>query len=302
MSDLIQEYLSEYRERQGKLAEYETTQLQLEDEIANLGGDVIERGANKLLEKYDVDLESIEKENEKLNKKLCQRFKKLSEQLLKPPPHVAEEDKSSRRVIQQIASAQHKNACLVRPPEDMIPWTSCAHGAGRCDLDTDITESHMYPVLSVTGSRRSGLRRSIAQCIFVWTFIPRVTAVYNILPYFFVHGHRVITLEYHCFHDSDGTSNSFEVSVSYSQPTFPFATGFRLLSTALPAGLRIDTFLSGHDRIHLWEGHRVYVHVRVRLQSQARSRYATAQMNFGDPRDDNYIENSILCYSAPGDS
>ena len=61
MKDQIQEYLSEYREKFKKEAAKRKEARKLEDDLANLGCDVIEKGAFNILKQYNVDKKGSKK-------------------------------------------------------------------------------------------------------------------------------------------------------------------------------------------------------------------------------------------------
>ncbi len=111
MKDPVQEYIEAYREVFAKDMKLRARAAALNEEAANLGVDVIEKGARELLAKYKVDIDEIEKSNEQLSQRVAKRVQKIDEEL----SHVPEGFKDDRRrlsLMQQVGCLRHTDPYL----------------------------------------------------------------------------------------------------------------------------------------------------------------------------------------------
>jgi hypothetical protein len=298
MNDPVDEFIEKYKTQfQSEVAHRQALRMQ-EREFSNFGQDIIDRGFEKLVEKIapDVDLKALEKENDALSKKLAKKVEKAEKEMLRMPESAHLKSVRLMRMMQETAIPHHHSGCIPSPPLAIFHHADGpTEGSNRCDVTTNIALGRIYPIINVWGEGRSGLRDSEVICDYLWSFIPDRTEGHWISPHIEIHGHQVITLEHHCFHDSSGTTREFEILMDVSQ------TG--TLSPELMSGPEN----LGHGRIDAWRwpnysavflqaGRRSWVVVRIRLRAVARCKYARSEMNFGDPPAENFIGMPWLCW------
>jgi hypothetical protein len=300
MKDPIQEYIEAYREVFEKEVKRRAKALELDEEVANLGVDVIEKGARKLLTKYGVDIEELEKSNEQLSKRLAERMGKIQEELSHAPENVEEDRRRFALMIQRAACAKQKDPCVPLPPVAIFTDISrtCNNGC-RVEVSGETSLGRVYPYLHIRGTGWSGMRTGEITCEYIWTFIPDEAGTYLVNPLLEFHGHYSAAVEYHCYSNSSGTGKDYELAIGHSQES-PYPT-FTDMDGTLPhvAGTwRYDGVRWPNYLCFLEGGHRTYVNVRLRFRVSARSRYASYTLNFGTPPDENFIVMPTLCYGV----
>ena len=304
-----EEYIEAYRQVFQEKTQRRAGALELDEKVANLGAAVIEKGARDLLKEQDVDIEKIEESNEQLSMRLAERLRTVDEELSKAPEDMEEERQRYAFMMKQRVSAQQEDPsdpCVESPPRVIftdIPRT-CSDGC-RVEMASDRSLGRAYPVLVVRGTGWNQMRTAEVYCEYLWAFSPRTTGLHYINPHIEFHGRVVMAFEHHCYSDSSGTGYDFELTMGHAQPTAgtvsPVFTRVPLTLPHVAGTLRYDGFRWPHYECHLQGGHRVYIHVGLRFWVSARSRYASVNFNFGDPRSDNFIGMPWLCYLGPGD-
>lgn len=304
MKDPIQQYIEDYREVFEKACKRRARAAELDDEVANLGADVIAKGARDLIKKHGVDIEALEKSNAQLSKGLAERMVKIDEELSHGPEDM---DDVRRRamMVQQAAFAEPKDPCLWAPPTAIfndIPMP-CRNGC-RVEISNDPLLGRIYPVLQMTGTGWSRMRTGEVYAEYLWAFFTTRTGRYLINPQIEFHGRVSQTREHHCYADTSGTGWNYQLTMGHAQPPDIPAPIFTDMEGTLPhvAGtFRYDGFRWPNYMPVLLGQHLTYIHVGLRFRVSARSRYASVTVNFGDPRADNFIGMPWLCWLAPGE-
>ena len=298
MKDPIEKYIEEYRKVFEKEAKRRAKALELDEEVANLGVDVIEKGARKLLTKHGVDIDELEKSNEQLSRRLAERMVKIQEKLSHAQENVEKDRRRLALMMQQASCAKQKDPCVPLPPITIfldipIPY----HDGCRVEVSAETLLGRVYPYLQVRGTGWSGMRTREITCEYIWTFRPDATGTYLINPMLEFHGYYSAALEYHCYSDSSGTGMSYELSIGHSQDN-PYPT-FTDMDGTLPhiAGAwRYDGVRWPNYFCFLEGGRQTYVNIRLRFRVSARSQYASYTLNFATPPAENFIAIPMLCY------
>jgi hypothetical protein len=305
MKDPTQEYIESYREVFEKDAQRRRKAAEVNEEVANLGADVIERGTRKLLKKHEVDIEELEKSNEQLSQKLSERIHQIDEEL----SHLPEDYENNRRrlmlLTQQAGCAQSKDPCAWPPPMAIfndIPRP--CHDGCRVEVSNDPALGRVYPVLNMRGTGWSRMRTGEVYCEYIWAFDTTSTGRYLINPQLEFHGRVVQTREHHCYADTSGTGWEYRLTMGHAQPPDIPSPIFTDMEGTLPhvaGSFRYDGFRVPNYMPILSGTHRTYIHVGLHLRVSARSQYATVQVNFGDPSSENFIGMPWLCWLPPGE-
>jgi hypothetical protein len=297
MKDEIDEFIEIYGNQFKKEMELRKVARQQEQEFADLGQAVIEKGFQDLVGKLapNIDWKKLDKENTALSEKLAQRVAKAEKEMGKMPDSARTKAKRLMRVMQETAIPHHHSGCVPAPPLAIFEHADGpTEGSNICEVSSDLASGRIYPNINVWGTGRSGQRDSEVICDYLWSFIPDRTEGHWITPHIEMHGYSVITLEHHCFYDGYG-HREFEILMDVSQTGILTAE-----SMSGPEGLphgRIDTWRwPNYSSAFLRAGARTWVMVRIRLQGVARSKYSRSSMNFGDPMRENFIGMPWLCW------
>jgi hypothetical protein len=306
MKDPIKEYIEAYREVfEGEVARRRKA-LELDLEVANLGADVIEEGERKLLAQHGVNIEELEKSNAQLSKQLAERVRKIDEELSHAPENFEEGRQRLRLVMQQVAACpQAKDPCIWSPPVIFNGIPGPCHNGCAVEVTNDSRLGRVYPVLTIRGTGRRGMRTGEVYCEYIWAFYTSSTGRYLVNPFLEFHGRIVQTREHHWFVRTSGTGWTYQLTMGHAQPGTPVPSPvFVDMEGTLPwigGTFRYDGERTPNYMPFLLGGHWTYIHVGLRFRVSARSRYASVSVNFGNPRSDNYISITPLCYSVPGE-
>ena len=306
MRDHMQEYIEAYREVFQKESARRAEALKLNEEVANLGVDVIERGARKLLAQQNVNIEELEESNEQLSTRLAERVRTIDSRLSEAPEEFEADRQRRVLMMQQVACSQHRNDCLWTPP--LVIFTDIpvpCHDGCQVEVDYDTSLGRVYPILVVRGTGWDHLRSGEIYCEYIWAFRTSRTGRYLVNPCLEFHGRIVQAREYHCYSDSSGTGWDYQLRIGHSQPegpvTSPIFTDMEGSLPRVPGALRYDGFRWPNYMPYLAGGFLTYIYVGLHFRASARSRYATVNFNFGDPRGENFIAMPWLCYLPPGE-
>lgn len=263
MKDPIEEYIEAYREVFEKEAKRRAKALELDEEVANLGVDILEKGARKLLTKHGVDIEELEKSNEKLSKRLAERMNKIQEKLSHAPENVEEDRRRFALMMQRAACAKQKDPCVPLPPVAIftdIPRP--CHDGCRVEVSGETSRGRIYPYLHIRGTGWSGMRIGEITCEYIWTFIPDETGTYLVNPFLDFNGYYSAAVEHHCYSNSSGTGKDYELAISHSQGS-PYPT-FMEMDGTLPhiaGSWRHDDRRTSNYFCFLEGGRRAYINV-----------------------------------------
>ena len=306
MKDPIQEYLEAYRKVFEREIENRKRALELDLEVANLGVDVIEKGARKLLAQHGVNIAELEKSNAQLSKKLAERVSKVDEKLSQAPENFEKGRRHGLRLVRQQVAAcpQTKDPCIHPPVAIFNDISGPCHNGCTVEVANDTLLGRVYPVLTMRGTGWNRMRTGEIYCEYIWAFYAPSTGRYLVNPFLEFHGRIVQTREYHCYADTSGTGWSYRLTMGHAQPGTPVPSPiFEDMEGTLPGiggTFRYDGDRTPNYMPFLLGGHLTYIHVGLTFRVSARSRYASVGINFGDPREDNYIAIDPLCYSLPG--
>jgi hypothetical protein len=299
MKDPVDKYIAAYKEQFNKEMKNRHAVRSEENEFLNLGQNVIDKGFGKLVSKIapDFSIDALDKDNAKLSKKLNAKVNKATEKMRDMPDLASRISTRNMRMMQEVAIPHHHSGCIPYPPLTILTDADGpTEGSNLCEVTTNVALGRIYPHINVFGTGRSGLRDSEVICDYLWSFIPDRSEGHYVTAHVEIHGFEVITLEHHCFHDSEATREiELLMDVSQSGPLSPEPiSGPQNLGHG-----RIDTWRWPiHTSAFLEAGRRAWVVVRVRVKASARCRYARSEMNFGNPTDSNYIGMPWLCWQG----
>lgn len=299
---LFDECLDVYREDLEKRMKLRGEALAHDMEAANLGVDVIERGARDLMVKFGVDIDELEKSNDELSQALEKRRIEIDDKLRSIPDDAREERRRLNFLMQQAACIKG-DPCIPGPATAIMAMV-----AGECDdancqastsVDHDLGRVHLE--LRVRGERTSRMRSGEVWALFIWRFTPAEAATYVINPLIEFHGRYASSREYHCYADTSGSGHEFAAYIGHSQPgCCGVLPSFSRVGVTLPlvaGAMRYDGYSTPNYICHLEAGHETHVQVALQFRCNARSRYAACSYNFGDPPSDNYIAMPRLCFT-----
>lgn len=304
MKDPIQEYLDEYREVFNEASKRRERAAKINEKAANLGADVIEKGARRLLKQQDVDIDELETVNKQLSKQIQTRIDKIDEELSHAPPDF-EENRRRRDLMMQIAATPDvKDPCITPPPVAIFNDIPRDGGDGcRVEVTNNAALGRVYPVLIVRGTGWDHMLTGEVYCEYIWAFRTSTTGQYLINPYIEFHGRVVQTREHHCYSNTSGSGWDYQLTMGHAQPPDIPSPLFTDMEGTLPhvAGtFRYDGERTPNYMPFLYGDRLTFVHIGLRFTVSARSRHATTQVNFGDPGDENFIGIHHFCWQPPG--
>jgi hypothetical protein len=297
MSNVMQEYLKEYEVKFKKEAKKRSEAIKAEEKVANLGVKIIDKKAREIMKKFKFDYDKLDKENEKLNKALFKQLGEIRKPFEKIPPEIAKQREKVKELMRQQRSPGQERT-LIDPPAHIFcygyssctPSTSCI-----CDHAYDEGLSRIYPLVVARGVGNSEMRYSEVRCEFVYQITHEGTQdrweYTEVSPCIYWSGRRVITLEYHCYANTDGTGSFFDVSMFHAVPDLGVVFPWQSLGFTIPYadGLRIDGTTWPTYVPMVRPGHPTFYHVRFTIRANARSRFAYVNIDFAPPGG-NYIE------------
>ena len=272
-------------------------ELELAEEVANLGVSERENGVKTLIQKTGLDFDELENSNTQLSKKVQARVAEIDGKLSNMPSWVRSQRQHRFLMTQDVSSRKKTDdPCLWRPATIL---TAVVRNCDGCtvSISNDVSLGRTYPVLIVRGSGRSSMRIAEVYSVYIWTFVPDTSGAYAFSANIEFSGRSVGSREYHWFSDTSGSGYNYELCFGHGQAGY---TGeLSVLDGTLPTNgsLRVDGTRNANHMAFLEANERAYVLLTQRFTVSARSRYATQTFNFGSPASDNYIGIPWMCWS-----
>jgi hypothetical protein len=302
--NLFDECLEDYREDFARRLKERETALALDLEAANLGADVIERGQRELMREHNVDIERWETQNKELSQALKKRRQDMHAKLLQMPQSARDERRNFNLTMQKAATVK-SDPLLAGPAHEFLVGVvrECEEDDCRADTAVDYDLGRIHVDLRAQGAGTNRMRSAEIWASFIWSFTPEETSEYIVVPYVEFHGIRSCNREYHCYSDGSGTGTEFNAYIGFSQPSAGGGVlpgNFRRIDMSLPpsgAVMRCDGIAAAPYIATFFRDHEVHLQVSLQFRCNGRSRYCGCELNFGNPRSDNYITMPWLSYN-----
>ena len=113
VADQIQKFINSYEKTFAQDIKQRSEELELAEEVANLGAAVIEKGAQKLIKRAGLEFEELENSNMQLSKRIKERIAKIDDKISNMPSRVRSKRQHRLLMAQDISSRKKTEGPLL---------------------------------------------------------------------------------------------------------------------------------------------------------------------------------------------